>query len=268
MNTLMLMDQVLEIAELAAKVIMEVYHQDDFDTHFKSDRTPVTRADLLSHHLIVEKLQSMNPSLPVLSEEGAPVDWLQRRGWQTYWLIDPLDGTKEFVDKNDEFTVNIALIHQGEPIVGVVVAPALDVAYMAAKDIGAFKKEAGKKRTIKVRTVPSVNKQKHFSVIIGRRTRSSDIETLLRTLPAYEKIILGSSLKTCLIAEGKADLYPRFGCINEWDTAAAHCILHCAGGEVTDLALVPLRYNTKESLLNPDFIAFGDTEISWGKFLP
>ena len=258
------MNLAADVAEQAAVQIMDIYRQDDFDIQLKTDKTPVTQADLLAHHLIVEKLQ-LEEDIPILSEESIEIDWQHRKNWQTYWLIDPLDGTKEFVDRNDEFTVNIALIHHGQPIVGVVQAPALDQLYMAARGIGAFKRtEKQGLIPIRSRSVP----EQQITLVIGRRTHSASIDRLYKKLPCFEKIHLGSSLKTCLIAEGKADLYPRFGKTSEWDTAAAQCILECAGGAVTDMQMSPLRYNTKESLLNPAFIAWGDSTVHWQDYLP
>ena len=262
------MELAANIAEQAAALIMDVYAQDEFEVQFKTDNTPVTQADLLAHQLIVDKLQSTTDDyhnkIPILSEESLDIDWQQRKHWQTYWLIDPLDGTKEFVAKNDEFTVNIALIHKGQPVVGVVLAPALGTLYIAARGIGAFKKTKQQPlQPIRVRSVPEINGQQQYTIVIGRRTVSPNLEILLNKLQNYHKINLGSSLKSCLIAEGSADLYPRFGKTSEWDTAAAQCILECAGGSVTDMQLAPLQYNSKDSLLNPPFVAWGDAKIPW-----
>lgn len=268
MNYRTLLELAVASAGLAAKEIMDVYQAKDFGVRIKTDNSPVTRADILAHHAIVEKLHGSEYDFPILSEESASTEWKQRRNWRTYWLIDPLDGTKEFVDRNDEFTINIALIHDGEPVIGVVVAPALSTAYMAAKGIGAFKSsDHHPPAPIRVRPVPIVNGNKQLTLVVGRRSYSTSLDKLYDNLPAFEKLALGSSLKTCQIAEGKADLYPRFGHISEWDTAAAQCILECAGGAVTNLELSPLRYNTKESLLNPEFIAWGDPTVHWKEYL-
>lgn len=262
------MEHAVDVAEQAAILIMDVYKKSDFGVQIKSDRTPVTQADLLAHHHIVEALSKLTPDIPILSEESLTIPWQARKAWQTYWLIDPLDGTKEFVDKNGEFTINIALIYKGNPIVGVVLAPAIDQLYMAAKNIGAFKRVDSKTITpINSRSVPESGGQKNFSVIIGRRSFSDSLNTLFDKLPMHTVTNLGSSLKTCRIAEGKADLYPRYGKTSEWDTAAAQCILECAGGSVTNMQLSPLKYNSKESLLNPSFIAWGDSSINWADYL-
>lgn len=262
------MELAANVAKQAATQIMDVYGQDVFDVQLKTDNTPVTQADLLAHHLIVDKLQystdDYHNKIPILSEESLAIDWHHRKNWLTYWLIDPLDGTKEFVAKNDEFTVNIALIHKGQPVVGVILAPALGELYTAARGIGAFKKTKQQPLTpITVRSVPEINGQHQYTIVIGRRTVSPSVEILFNKLQNYHKIYLGSSLKSCLIAQGSADLYPRFGKTSEWDTAAAQCILECAGGFVTDMQLAPLQYNTKDSLLNPPFIAWGDAKIPW-----
>ena len=266
------MELAVKVAEQAAVLIMDVYREKKLDVQFKSDNTPVTQADLLAHHLIVNQLQQVTDSnhnrIPVLSEESVNFDWQERKSWQTYWLIDPLDGTKEFVAKNDEFTVNIALIHLGQPVVGVVLAPALDAIYMAARGVGAFKKTQHQPLLqIKVRSVPEINGEQQYTILTGRRTVSPSIVKLFKHLPNHHKVYLGSSLKSCYIAEGLADLYPRYGKTSEWDTAAAQCILECAGGSITDLQLTPLKYNSKDSLINPPFIAWGDATIQWALLL-
>ena len=262
------MENAVDVAEQAAVLIMDVYQKKDFDVQIKSDKTPVTQADLLAHHLIVDKLNKLTPDIPILSEESINIPWQSRKTWQTYWLIDPLDGTKEFVDRNGEFTINIALINNGTPIIGVVLAPAVDQLYLAAKNIGAFKRTDQKNLVpIHSRSVPVTQGQKNFTVVIGRRSFSDSLNTLFDKLPLHTVLNLGSSLKTCHIAEGKADLYPRYGKTSEWDTAAAQCILECAGGSVTNMQLSPLSYNSKESLLNPSFIAWGDASINWDDYL-
>lgn len=264
----LIMDKVVDIASQAAERIINIYLDDRFDIQLKSDRTPVTQADLQAHHLIVDKLQQLTGDIPILSEESASYGWQQRKLWQLYWLIDPLDGTQEFIDKNGEFTVNIALISNGKPIMGIVQAPVLGEVYFAATGIGAFKTSAtNNTQLIKVRQVPQLNGQAEFIVAIGRGCISEQLKKFYLKLSKHKTIRLGSSLKTCLIAEGKADVYPRFGKTSEWDTAAAQCILECAGGLVSDMQLSPLKYNTKDSLLNPEFIAYGDKTISWSNYL-
>jgi 3'(2'), 5'-bisphosphate nucleotidase len=262
------MEKVVDIANLAAQKIINVYLDDDFDVQIKNDESPVTQADLLAHHLIIEHLTALSGDIPILSEESASEHWQQRKQWPLYWLIDPLDGTKEFVDKNGEFTVNIALVHQGLPIMGVVQAPVLDTVYFAAKNIGAFKSvSSNTSSSITVRPVPLVDGKQLFTVALGRGSISDKLKELYQALPSHNTIRIGSALKTCLIAEGIADLYPRYGKTSEWDTAAAQCILECAGGVVCDMQLNILNYNTKDSLINPEFIAYGDKSIDWSNYI-
>ncbi|MFT5450647.1 MAG: 3'(2'), 5'-bisphosphate nucleotidase [Enterobacterales bacterium] len=262
------MEKVVEIANLAAQQIIDVYLDDDFDVQIKNDKSPVTQADLLAHDLIVEQLKALSGDTPVVSEEDTSDLWHQRKDWPLYWLIDPLDGTKEFVDKNGEFTVNIALVSQGHPIMGIVQAPVLDTVYFAAKNIGAFKTiSSNATSSIKVRDIPLIDDKQLFTVAIGRGCIPDKVKQLYQALPSHNTIRIGSALKTCLIAEGLADIYPRYGKTSEWDTAAAQCILECAGGVVCDMQLNTLTYNTKDSLINPEFIAYGDKSIDWSNYL-
>jgi len=263
-----LMVQAVDIAQQTAEKIMAVYREKDFDIQIKSDASPVTRADIIAHQFIEQQLQAVSTELPILSEESTSIDWQQRQHWQSYWLIDPLDGTKEFVDRNDEFTVNIALIENNQPVIGVVVAPALKKSYMAAKGLGAYK-IIGTEDPVAInsRSVPKVNGEEEFTIVIGRRSVSKSLNRFFTNMPQHQIKHLGSALKTCLIAEGKADIYPRFGSISEWDTAAAQCVLEEAGGAVTDMQMQPLQYNTKDSLLNPEFIAWGDGTIDWSIYI-
>ena len=259
-----LLTQTIEIARTAGSKIMETY-QTYFDIAEKSDQSPVTEADLIANHVIIDGLAEITPSIPTLSEESDPVPFSERKNWKQYWLIDPLDGTREFIKRSDQFTVNIALIKNHTPILAVIQVPAEDTVYYASQGMGAFKKCADKE-PVKIRT----NKTNHdeFVMLIGNHAIDN------RTLNAFRDHIgkhkinrVGSSLKSCLIAEGKADVYPRFGPTCEWDTAAAQCIVEEAGGKMTDIMLRPLRYNTKESLLNPYFIAFGNAKKDWSRIL-
>ncbi len=247
-----------KIAIEAGQKIMAIYEK-NFDIYKKKDESPLTEADLASHHHIVNELAILGTEYPILSEESSDISWQERQTWPTYWLIDPLDGTKEFIKKNGEFTVNIALIHENEPVLGVVYAPAIDTLYYATTKIGAWKQEAGRLEQIKV-----ADRAESPVRIVGSRSHQSDAMVgYLSQLPDYEMIPMGSSLKLCLVAEGKADLYPRLGPTCEWDTAAAHAIVSAAGGrcvifdENTNLESKDLTYNTKESLLNPYFIVKG-----------
>lgn len=251
-------NKINKIAIDAGKKIMAIYEK-DFEIYEKTDQSPLTEADLASHHHIINELAALDTGFPVLSEEAADIDWSERQSWQTYWLIDPLDGTKEFIKKNGEFTVNIALIQNNEPVLGVVYAPAIDVLYYATTEIGSWKLEAGTLEGIKV-----ASKVADPVRVVGSRSHQSEAMTgYLSQYPSYEMIPMGSSLKLCLVAEGKADLYPRLGPTCEWDTAAAHAVVNAAGGcckifnEETNSETEDLTYNTKESLLNPYFIVKG-----------
>jgi 3'(2'), 5'-bisphosphate nucleotidase len=212
---------------------------------------------------LVEGLQTLPTVYPVLSEESASVPFEERTEWETYWLIDPLDGTKEFVKRNGEFTVNIALVHRHQPVLGVVYAPALDICYFASEGCGAFKQiDREEPRQI----YPRTRAPERLTVVGSRSHQTNGLATYLKRLGDYELKSVGSSLKLCLVAEGEADLYPRIGLTSEWDTAAAHCIVEAAGGGVTDLLGRALRYNTKPSLLNPYFLTFGDTSRNWQQY--
>lgn len=256
-----LLTPVVAIAQAAGQRIMQVY-QAGFDVWQKDDHTPLTEADQAAHAVIKEQLTQLAPTTPLLSEEGRIANYAERSQWQQYWLIDPLDGTKEFIKRNDEFTVNIALIRNHVPVLGVVHAPALDKTWYAAHGVGAFKIENGTSSTIQTRSsaAPTV-------VMVSRSHRGERIDALLQRMESVETQAVGSSLKFCLVAEGKADLYPRFGPTSEWDSAAAQCVVEQAGGQVTTLDLQPLRYNTKASLLNPDFLVFGDNDYDWSQLL-
>lgn len=258
-----LLPTICDIARDAGKAIMEIYDSKDFDVERKSDQTPVTAADYAAHNLIEKRLSSLLLTYPILSEESESIPYQERKEWTTYWLIDPLDGTREFIKRNGEFTVNIALIQEHDAILGVVYAPALDICYFAAQDMGAWRQEnASQATSIHVRPTPNC------PTIAGSRSHAgSDLQIFLDRIGDHELISMGSALKTCLVAEGVADLYPRLGLTSEWDTAAAQCVLEQAGGHLTNTDGQRLRYNTKASLLNPHFLAFGDTRRDWVKLL-
>lgn len=254
-----LLKGVEELAIKAGSAIMEVYQSDDFGVDHKADDSPLTKADLAAHNVIVHGLKELSPEIPVLSEESADIDFEERKSWDKYWLVDPLDGTKEFIKRNGEFTVNIALIDQGKSILSVVYVPVSEVSYFAAAGVGVFKREAGKKQSIMVKK----NSRFKPTVVGSRSHMSDDVKDYLSRLGQHELVSMGSSLKFCLVAEGKADLYPRLGLTSEWDTAAAQCIVEQAGGRVVTLDGEPLLYNSKESLLNPHFMVFGDKSRDW-----
>jgi len=248
-----LLESVLDIAAAASQAILDIY-DGDIDVELKDDRSPLTQADRAAHAVIVAGLEKLEPALPILSEESAASDIEARRSWPRYWLVDPLDGTKEFIKRNGEFTVNIALIDGHVPVLGVVMAPVTGTAYAGIVGSGAFRQVGGQREAIAVHR-PAAEPLR----VVGSRSHASpDLAALLETLGPHEMKPMGSSLKICLVAEGEADLYPRLGPTSEWDTAAAQAVLIAAGGSMIDLSGQPLTYNASESLLNPHFLALGD----------
>ena len=255
------LDSVSDIARRAGKAIMEVYQQ-DFDVEHKCDGSPLTKADMAAHNLIKSALHQLTPDIPLLSEESRDIAWDDRSKWQTYWLVDPLDGTKEFVNRNGEFTVNIALISGHRPIMGVVYAPVYDILYVGCEGSGASRKEKdGPEMQISVRQFSG----ECPTLVASRSHRGEALEQVIERINAKhgdaDILSMGSSFKLCLVAEGKADLYPRLGLTSEWDTAAAHAVVNAAGGHVIDLNGNELQYN-KEDLLNPWFVVC-DAEYDW-----
>ncbi len=265
-NTETLIKEVLQLARQAGSRIVEVYGNEgsDVEVTMKLDQTPVTKADLAAHDIIVQGLSELSPQYPVLSEESDETPFKERNDWDRYWLVDPLDGTREFLRRNGEFSVNIALIEDNKSILGVITAPVLDVAYYAATGFGAFKQQGDETpEPIHVRTAPSrITVAKSRCPTVGPR-----LQHFLDKLGRYDEIAMGSALKSCLIAEGVADVYARFGPTGEWDTAAAQCIVEEAGGHITDHSREDLRYNMRESLINPHFVVFGDDRIDWTEHL-
>ena len=252
------------IARTAGAAIMRVY-AGEFAVERKDDNSPLTAADLAAHRAIVDGLRILTPMIPVLSEEAAEqVDWNTRRTWVRYWLVDPLDGTREFVKRNGEFTVNIALIEDHRPTLGVVYAPVTNEMYWACRGSGAFFDDGDQHRDVAIRT----HKRRDPLIVAGSRSHADPrLLAALERLGAHELRALGSSLKFCRAASGEVDLYIRFGLTSEWDTAAGQCVLEQAGGAVLKMDGQPLRYNTKESLLNPDFFACGDPAVTWAPLI-
>ena len=259
-----LLEAVRNLAQTAGERIMEVYAT-NFDVEHKADKTPLTLADMASHQTIVTGLKQLTPQWPVLSEESAQLPYSERETWPCYWLVDPLDGTREFIKRNGEFTVNIALIENHKPIMGVVSVPVTKISYFATIGNAAFK-QLPDQSPIPIHSRPC---PKDRWTVAGSRSHAGDtLQKFLEKLEVeVELVSIGSSLKSCLVAEGKADIYPRFGPTSEWDTAAAQCVVEQAGGQLTDLQLQSLRYNTKESLLNPHFLVFGDASVDWARYL-
>ncbi|HEX5961433.1 MAG TPA: 3'(2'),5'-bisphosphate nucleotidase CysQ [Rhodanobacteraceae bacterium] len=247
------------LARRAGAAILEVY-AGSFAVEHKADASPLTAADMASHRIIVAGLRELTPDIPVLSEESKSIAWGVRRTWDRYWLVDPLDGTREFVKRNGEFTVNIALIEHHAPVLGVVLIPVTGELYYGVAGEGAFLESApgAMPRPIATRAAAKV------PVVAGSRSHGSDRQgEILARLGDHTLVAVGSSLKFCMVARGEADLYLRVGPTSEWDTAAAQCVLEQAGGAVLDLHGEPLRCNTKESLLNPEFLALGDASVGW-----
>ncbi len=256
------LQQVVDIAIDAGREILEVYAS-EFEVETKADGSPLTQADRRAHELIHKRLRQLDPDIPVLSEESGAKAFARRREWNRFWLVDPLDGTKGFVKRNDEFTVNIALIEGNSPMMGVVHAPVTGVSYYTVAGARAFKVGAERK-PVPIR-VKKFNREK--AIMVASHSHISAVVEAYRARLAdkaeqVEIVSLGSALKICLVAEGLVDIYPRLGPTSEWDTAAAHCVLESAGGSVTTLSGATLQYN-KESLLNPWFLAGGDPEFDW-----
>jgi 3'(2'), 5'-bisphosphate nucleotidase len=254
-----LLDEVKRVARAASNSIMDIYGQ-DFAIKLKNDGSPLTKADQSAHRIIQKGLAKLSPRLPVLSEESSENEVCDRRNWESYWLVDPLDGTKEFVKKNDEFTVNIALVEKNRATLGVIIAPALRVEYSGSIGLGAWCQH---KNQAKIKINTSLLQNRPTRVMGSRSHQNTATENYIKALGDYDLKEIGSSIKTCYIADGQADVYPRFGPTSEWDTAASQAILESAGGGMIDLAGKPLRYNTKNDLLNPHFVAFGDPAQAW-----
>jgi 3'(2'), 5'-bisphosphate nucleotidase len=246
------LNAVIDIAHQAGEKIMSVYHQQGADIDFiqKEDGSPLTKADLLAHQTIVDGLKLLTPDIPVLSEESSEIEYAQRHQWSQLWMIDPLDGTKEFIHRTDEFTVNIALIIHHQPVLGVVFAPALGVTYFAMDGNGAYKKYVNKTQRISARFPIALP----YQVVASRRHGGEALEKFLQQLPGHVLVNAGSALKICLVAEGVADFYPRLGPTSEWDTAAGHAIINNANGVIYDSQKRSFCYNARETLLNSSFI--------------
>lgn len=258
-----LLPEIVLLGRKAGEAIMEIYAQTDFQTTYKDGDSPLTLADMVSHDLIIKNLETLTPEIPVLSEESKTLPYEVRQNWHTFWLVDPLDGTKEFIKRNGEFTVNIALIENQQPVLGVVHAPALSVTYYAARGVGAFKRTAenGTKQI-----AAGYSGSAPLRVVASRSHAGRELEKFLDRIGPVERISMGSSLKFCLVAEGAAHLYPRLGPTMEWDTAAAQCVVEMAGGALTDLLGHALTYN-KPDLLNPHFVVSGIPALPWHKYL-
>ena len=257
------LEAVCNIARAAGRRILEVYER-DFKVEHKEDRSPLTEADRASHEIISARLQALTPEVPVLSEESARADYEKRADWRRFWLVDPLDGTKEFINRNGEFTVNIALIEEQRPMLGVVYVPVTALTYFACAGRNAFK-QRGDNEAQAIRVRPYEGGKP--IVVASRSHAGKETAAFLADIGAHDVISMGSSLKFCLVAEGAADVYPRLGPTMEWDTAAAQCVVETAGGRVTDLERRPLVYN-KPDLHNPWFLVSGAGGYDWYRHLP
>jgi 3'(2'), 5'-bisphosphate nucleotidase len=253
------LEQLVNISREAGLAILEWYDGDMGITH-KADDSPLTKADLASHKLIMGELGRHWPDIPVLSEESANIPWATRKTWRQYWLVDPLDGTKEFINRNGEFTVNIALIRDHCPVMGVVHVPVSDVSYSGATGTGAWRQQGTEARKPISTRIPAASP----AIIVGSRSHANpELASQLEKLGPHELTSMGSSLKFCRVAEGLADFYPRLGPTCEWDTAAAHAVVEAAGGQVVKLDGSALDYNSKEAYLNPHFFVLGDPARDW-----
>ena len=264
-----LIPPLLNIAERAGEAILEVYNSSlALEIITKDDNSPVTKADHAAHEVIDTGLKLLTPDIPRLSEEGCVPDFSERAGWGRYWLIDPLDGTKEFINRNGEYTVNIALILNHEPVLGLVYVPVTKVFYYGVKGQGSWKKTEAGVRRISVRNVAEA---KPFCVVASRRHGADALEGMIqeakKAFGHIEKVSMGSSLKICMLAEGVADWYPRLALTSEWDTAAAQAVLEAAGGLIYDDKFEPLECNRKDSLLNPFFHAVADANFDWKRLV-
>jgi 3'(2'), 5'-bisphosphate nucleotidase len=255
-----LLERVADVARQAGREILEVYAEDVVAATAKADESPLTAADLRAHALIVGRLAELTPDIPVLSEEAADTPFGERSQWRRYWLVDPLDGTKEFLSRNGQFTVNIALIEAHAPVLGVVHVPVTDTSYLGWVGNGAWRQRAlAPAEAIRVAS----RSASPLRVVGSRSHRGDSLDAFLARVGPHELLAVGSSLKFCLVAEGAADVYPRLGPTSEWDTAAAHAVVSGAGGTVSRLDGTPLEYNTRAELLNPFFVAYGPKDRDW-----
>jgi len=255
MNDQIQVAKIISIAKIAGKAILNIYHDADFSqiVDFKSDNSPLTLADKAAHDVIVAHLEEVYPEIPIISEEGDEIPYEQRKEYDKFWLVDPLDGTKEFIKRNGEFTVNIALIHHGVPVMGVVYVPVVDVTYYGDRDEGAFMSEGSSV----AREIQINSKQSDRIAVRSKSHPSPEEETVLQEYNVIESISRGSSLKFCMVAEGKADIYYRHGPTMEWDTAAGQAVVEAAGGKVlAGTGPDSFTYN-KSSLLNSSFLCLG-----------
>ncbi|MCG9229492.1 3'(2'),5'-bisphosphate nucleotidase CysQ [Vibrio diabolicus] len=262
-----LLPQVIEIARSSGQMILEIYEKKQYEAYTKSDETPVTSADIAAHKLITERLSELTPDIPVLSEEDADISLEQRAQWERYWLVDPLDGTQEFIARSGDFATIIALVDNNKPTMGVVYGPVSGVTYYAYSGKGAWK-IPDMSDSVKIHTHKHEQPGQSIAIAISRRQDINRITSRMSSAWNYDLIPLGSAaLKACLVAEGAVDCYLRLGPTGEWDTAATQCIVEEAGGRILSTQLEPLSYNERETLENPNFIVLGDADLPWNEIL-
>jgi len=266
------LDGLVALVEAAGRAILDVYRT-DFDVETKSDESPLTQADLAAHRVLADGLKRLAPALPIFSEEAALPPFEARRSWPRYWLVDPLDGTKEFVNRNGEFTVNVALIDGQRPLVGVVGVPVRDQVYVGVVGQGAWRLDRRDGTVTRTALHGRPRRDGTPLVVVASRSHGGErleqyLLSLAETFGEVVRTPVGSSLKLCILAEGEADLYPRLGPTSEWDIAAAHAVLAAAGGDVWAADGSPLLYNSKDSVLNPEFFAAADGAYAWRTRLP
>ncbi len=258
-----LLKDIAALSHSAGEAILDIYSGSDFGTTYKEEGSPLTLADRAANDVIIKGLERLTPDVPVLSEESKAAPYSERSRWKRLWIVDPLDGTKEFIKRNGEFTVNIALVEDGSPVLGVVHAPVLKATYRGVKGEGAFRDRDGATEAI---TVSDYTAGGPLKVVASRSHRGEALDRFLARIEDYEVLSMGSSLKFCLVAEGSAHIYPRLGPTMEWDTAAAQCVVEAAGGQVTALDGRALSYN-REELLNPFFIVTGRPPFPWQEYI-
>lgn len=255
----------IDSAKKAGVEVMKYYRQGNFTEEVKDDNSPVTSADIASNDVLMDQLRTLTPDIPIISEEVGALPLAQRKDWSRYWLLDPIDGTGEFIIGSGDFAVNIALVENGWPTIGVIHAPDHCLTYYGQKHLGAFKDNWQSSHAI---NVAPYDGKRAINVAISRRQQLALMGQYLNNDYDFDYVALGScSLKNCLIAEGGADCYLRVGVTGEWDTGASQCILEQAGGSIIDSEFQPLSYNQRESLSNPDFLSLGNQNIAWDKVI-
>ncbi|RZP95517.1 3'(2'),5'-bisphosphate nucleotidase CysQ [Vibrio vulnificus] len=266
-NLSALLPQVIDIARTAGQLILDIYQSKQYQEYTKSDETPVTSADLAAHKLITQRLSELTPDIPVLSEEAADISLEKRAQWNRYWLVDPLDGTQEFIARSGDFATIIALVENNKPVMGVVYGPVSGVTYYAYQGKGAWKIPE-MNESLKIQTHKHELPGQNIAIAISRRQDINRITNRMSSNWNYDLVPLGSAaLKACLVAEGAVDCYLRLGPTGEWDTAATQCIVEEAGGRILSTYLEPLSYNKRDTLENPNFIVLGDADLPWNDIL-